>query len=150
MILDSQSKFSDAQAVTVTAISTNVLDLRNSSSPALADEGMSGPELWLVIQAGASFTAAGAGTLTITLESSATADLATSPTIHATIQAIAIAGLVAGSVLARMQIPSGDYKRYLGVRYTVATGPFTAGAVSAFVTPDIQRNITYPTSYTVA
>ena len=150
MILDKQTKFSDAQAVTATAISTNVLDLRNGATPALVDEGMSGPETWLVAQATSAFTAAGAATVVITVESSTTADLATSPTVHFTSAPIPVASLIAGFTAMRLQLPSGDYKRYLGLRFTVATGPFTAGAVTAFLTPDIQRNLTYPTGFSVA
>ena len=54
MILDLQTMFSGAvasdgtktgQAVTATAISTNVLDLRNASTPTLVDEGAVGEDL---------------------------------------------------------------------------------------------------------
>lgn len=150
MILDLQTKFSDAQAITATAVSTNVLDLRNQATPVLVDEGMSGPETWLVAQVGAAFTAAGAATVVITLESSTTADLATAPTVHYTSQPIPVASLVAGYRALALQMPSGDYKRYLGFRYTVATGPFTAGTMTTFMTPDLQRNLNYPTAFTVA
>lgn len=159
MILDLQTMFSGSvasdgtktgQAVTATAISTNVLDLRNASTPALADEGMSGPETWLTIMCLVAATAAGAATVTFSLESDSTADLATSPTVHWTSPAIGKATLIAGYVVARIQLPSDDYERYLGVRYTVATGPLTAGTFHAFLTPDMQRNKTYPVGFSVA
>jgi hypothetical protein len=150
MILDLQTKFSDAQAVTVTAISTNVLDLRNAATPALVDEGMSGPETWLVIHVPTAFTAGGAATMTITLESDSTANLATAPVVHFTSPAIPVASLVAGYNAIRVQLPSADYKRYLGIRYTIATGPMTAGAINAFLTPDLQRNVIYPVGFSVA
>lgn len=149
MILDLQSKFSDAQAVTVTAISTNVLDLRNAAAPALVDEGMSGPETWLVIHVPTAFTAAGAATMTITVESDSTANLATAPVVHFTSPAIPVASLVAGYNAVKVQLPSADYKRYLGIRYTIATGPMTAGAINAFLTPDLQRNVIYPVGFAV-
>lgn len=149
MILDTQTKFSDAQALTATAISTNVLDTRNGTKPALADEGIMGHDLWLIVQAVAALTAAGAATVVVTLESSSTADLATTPTVHYTSAAIPVASLVAGFSLARVQLPSGDYQRYVGVRFTVATGPFTGGTISAFLTPDPQRNVIYPSGFTV-
>lgn len=150
MILDLQSKLSDAQAVTVTAISANVLDLRNAATPALVDEGMSGPELWLIAQVMTSFTAAGAATLTITLESDSAVGLATAPVVHYTSPAIPVASLVAGFTAVRVQLPSGDYKRYMGARFTVATGPMTAGVINVFLTPDAQRNVIYPTGFAVA
>lgn len=163
MIIDLQTTFSGTtaadgtktgQAITATAISTNVLDLRPTSGngPALVDEGISLEDLWLVVQCdqSADFAAAGAATLTITLESDSTADLATSPTVHYSSPVIAKATLVKGYVAVRTQIPSGDYERYVGVRYTVGTGPFTAGGAYAFLTPTVDRNKTYPVGFTVS
>lgn len=161
MILDLQTMFSGSvsaagvksgDAITATAISANVLDLRQPQGTlALADEGLSGPEEWLVIQTdnSAAFAAAGAATLVVTLESDSTANLATAPVVHFSTAVIAKATLVANFVIARLQIPSDLYKRFLGIRYTVATGPFTAGAVLAFMTPDLNRNITYPIGYSI-
>lgn len=148
MFLDTQTKFSDAQPVTVTAVSSNVLDLRNAATPTLVDEGILN-QMWLVAQVNAAFTAAGAATCTITLESSSTADLATSPTVHYSSGAIAVASMTLNTVLARFPIPSGDYQRYVGLRYTIATGPMTAGTITGFVTPDVQRNVIYPTGFSV-
>src|SRR5260221_246770 len=67
-------------AVTATAISANVVDLRQAASPALADEGISGPETWFIVQSAGSadFAAAGAATLTITLGSGSAATRAVS------------------------------------------------------------------------
>jgi hypothetical protein len=87
MILDLQTMFSGAvaadgtktgQAITVTAISTNVLDLRKAATPTLVDEGIVLDDLWLIVQSdgSADFAAAGAATLTITLESDSAVGLA--------------------------------------------------------------------------
>ncbi len=149
MILDTQTKLSDAQALTVTAISNNVLDLRNSASPALVDEGLESG-VWLILLVTTTFTAAGAATLTASLVSDSVVGLAASPTVHFTTAAIPVAQMVAGATLARVQLPSGDYERYLGMSYTVGTGPFTAGVLSAFLVLDPQRNVTYPGGFTVA
>lgn len=150
MILDIQTQFSSQQAVTATAISTNVIDLRNAATPVLVDEGLLfGMQLWLVILTTQAAAAAGAATVTFTLESDSTADLATSPTVHYSSPVIGKATLVAGFVAVRTQLPSGDYERYLGVRYTVGTGPLTAGAFTAFLTPDVQRNVAYPSGFTI-
>lgn len=152
MILDLTTKFSDAQAVTATAFSTNVLDLRNQSTPTLVDESLNGsPEpLWLVVQVGTAFTAAGAATMQIDLMSDSTADLATSPTTHLTVSAIAVATLIAGYQALATYLPGGTtYERYLGVKYTIATGPMTAGTITAFLTPNIQRNVIYPVGFSV-
>lgn len=158
MLLDLQTMFSGAvasdgtktgQALTVTAISTNVLDLRNAATPALANEGL-GRDLWFVIQVQ---TAAAGGdaakTVTFSLESDSTADLATSATVHWTSAAITGATLVAGFVVVQMKLPAKkNYERYLGVRYTVSA-TFTAFALLAYFTLDIPANDIYAAGYTI-
>jgi hypothetical protein len=105
-----------AQAITATALSTNVVDLRNASAPALSDTGQ-GSMLYLVVcvlQAFNSLTS-----LDVTLESDSTSNLATSPTVHVKLTA-PLATLTAGAVAACSPLPAGaNYERYLGVRYTV-------------------------------
>lgn len=136
MILDAFNEFSDAQAVTATAISTNVIDLYSDNT--LRDIG-TGEEVYLVFSIPTTFTAAGAATLTAALVSDSTANLATSPTTHVTLlNAVPVASLVAGTQYS-VRLPAGDYERYLGVQYTVATGPMTAGAIDAFLSKDVQR-----------
>ncbi len=135
MILDAQNEFSNSQAVTATAISTNVIDTGTTQNPV---KNLGGPEpIYLVLQADATFTAAGAATLTATLESSPNANLSAG-TVHFATGALALAQLSGGTTLAVVALPAGDYARYLGMRYTVATGPMTAGTVSAFLTRDPQ------------
>lgn len=160
MILDTQLKFSGSiandsaatrsgQALTATAVSANIIDLRQAASPALADEAILGGDLWLVVTAK---TAAAGGdaakTLTITLESDSTTNLATSPTVHYSSGAILGSAIIAGAVLVRIKLPSGDYERYLGLRYTVSAG-FTSFEVVATLTPDVNRNIIYPSGFTI-
>jgi hypothetical protein len=85
-------------------------------------------------------TAAGAATVTFSLESDSTANLATSPTVHVTTAAIGKATLVVGYKFA-YQLPRGSYEKYLGTRYTVATGPLTAGKFSAYLTNALDSDI---------
>ena len=82
-------------------------------------------------------------TLNITVESDSTADLATSATVHYDSGAIALATLVAGYQFI-IPLPPGDYERYLGLRYNVTGTNPANGAVSAFFTPDPQKNVSYP------
>lgn len=134
ILMDKGMEFSDAQAVTASAISTNVMDLGVSHDFGVA------ADLFLVVQCDVTATDAGSdATLTISLESDSTADLATSATVHHTSAAIALASLVAGETLLVVPVPPGAYERYLGVRYTVASGPLTAGKFSAFLSADVQR-----------
>lgn len=143
MIIDREGLFSDAQAVTATAISSNVVDL--GATPTTRDIGHGEP-IYLVVQTETAATDAGSdATLTITLESDSTADLATSPTTHYSSGALAFAAFSpAGTRLVAVALPEGDYERYLGVRYTVADGPLTAGAFDAFLTKDPQKWVALP------
>src|SRR5690606_29201654 len=101
-----------------------------------------------VVQVDETATAEGAATVAVSLESSAAAAL-TSATVHYTSGAKALSALTAGAEVARVRLPGGDYRRYLGVRYTVATGPLTAGKFSAFIVKDAQANRAYKSGYTV-
>lgn len=146
MLFDKQNEFSDSQAVTATAISTNVIDTLPMTSNPNSDQNLGGEaSLYFVFQVDTAFTAAGAATLVVSIESDSTADLATSATVHYATAAIPKATLVAGYSF-YVPLPPGDYERYLGARYTVATGPMTAGALSAFLSRDIQNWKSYATS----
>jgi len=121
------------QAVTTTANSTNVVDL------SLARDIGEGMDLYVQFTVGTAFTAAGSATLTPTVVVSA-ADSLTTPTTIGTAGTIAVATLVAGyTFVVRLnpQIASLGL-RYLGAIYTVATGPMTAGTMTADIVTDIQ------------
>lgn len=154
MILDTQTIFSgaiaadgtrSAQVITATANSTNVLDLRNAATPSLVDEGLSGPEMWLNVQVLAAFNTL--TSLTIAFVSSAATGLGT-PTTHYSV-VVPLAGLTANTTVVRIQIPSGDYLRYCGLIYTVTGTPPTLGSIYAFLSQDVQRNVIYPSGFTV-
>jgi hypothetical protein len=145
MYIDTNLEFSDAQSLTATAISANVYDTLSTTNGA-GSVGINGgnvttdlgqaADLYLVVIA----TAAAAGgdsakTLTITLESDSTANLATSATVHFSTGAITGANITAGARLATVCLPHGVYERYLGLRYTVSAN-FTAFTVDAFLTTD--------------
>jgi hypothetical protein len=138
MIIDHLNRFSAEQAVTSTAISSNVIDLGATNT--LRDIGNGRQPLYLVVQTIAAATDSGSdATLTVTLESDSTENLATSATVHFSTGALAFATFSpAGTTLAVVALPIGNYERYLGVRYTVASGPLTAGTFNAFLTPDPQ------------
>ena len=115
-----------------------------------ADIGAGHQDKRLVLTVPTAFTAGGAATLTITLESDSTADLATSPTVHLTVGPIAVADLTEGAVLADIAIPKDDYEEYIGVRYTVATGPMTAGNIDANIVLQSQDNRSYANRSTIS
>lgn len=137
MLLDSQLQFSAAQALTATAISTNVVDLGpfgGLTANALRDIG-AGEELHLSILVSTALDSSGeAATLTVTLESDSAAALNVAAVTHWTSGSIAEATLAAGYWIAKgIIIPPGSYKQYLGLRYTVGTENFTSGNVKAWL-----------------
>jgi uncharacterized protein (UPF0548 family) len=157
MYVDSQLELSDSQAVTSTAISSNVIDLFGTNLGAgaqvaanvIQDIGQ-GEDVYLVVQTAVACTDTSSdATLTITLETDTAVGLGSS-TVVLNLGTLAFAAFAtAGTVLARVKLPSFDYKRYLGLRYTVAAGPLTAGAFDAFITNNIQNNKIYKSGFTV-
>jgi hypothetical protein len=150
MIQDTQTIFSSAvgsdgtrtpQSITATALSTNVIDTRISSLPALTDTGLGGAMLYLVVAVKDAFNTL--TSLTITLETDSTSNLATSPTTHLTFS-VPLAALTAGAVAACAPLPSGAFERYMGVRYTVVGSNPTLGSVVAFLTDTPPAWIAYP------
>ena len=153
MILDKILEFSDAQAVTATAISTNVVDLaplgNGVGTNTVRDIG-AGEDLYLIVRTLTAATDVGSdATLTVTFESSATANL-NSPTVHFSTGPLAFAAFSpAGTELVRIPLPGGNYQRYIGVRYTVANGPLTGGTFDAFIVKDAQSYRPYTVGSTI-
>jgi hypothetical protein len=133
-----------AQAITATALSTNVVDLRNASAPALSDTAQSSM-VYLVVCALQAFNTL--TSLTITLETDSTSNLATSPTTHLTFNA-PLAALTAGAVIACSPLPAGiNFERFMAVRYTVVGSNPTTGSVIAFLTDTPPAWQVYPSSF---
>ena len=150
MIMDKLLEFSDAQAVTATAISANVADLYplgNQTVTNLTRDIGTGEDIYLVVQPATTMT--GAGTLTISLESDDNVGL-TSATVHFQSSAIPVATLTAGYQAVKIKLPAGAYERYLGVRYTIAGGPFTGGTMDAFLVKDQQAYTSYKAGFTIS
>lgn len=153
MIMDKFLEFSDAQAVTATAISTNVVDLYplgNNTVTNLTRDIGTGEDIYLVINTLTAATDTGSdATLTITLESDDNTSLS-SPTVHYTSATFAFAAFSpAGTQLVKIKLPAGAYERYIGVRYTVASGPLTAGTFDAFLVKDAQASQAYKSGFVV-
>lgn len=139
MILDKLLMFSEAQAVTATAASVDVIDL-GPMDGTRRDIGVGYPlEFWATVNTTA--TAAGAATLNVQLQTSA--DNSSWSTIYES-GAQALANLAAGKRIVSAKVPAGVL-RYLRVNYTVATGPLTAGAFTSGINLDVDANTPYPT-----
>jgi hypothetical protein len=123
MILDKEQMFSDGQAVTASAASTNHIDLG-----ALNDIGVGEP-LEVLFVAPEAAESAGASTLVIALETDSQPSFATKVTL-AQSGVIAKSAITAGAELWRPKVPAG-VQRYLRAFYTVAVADFTAGTFTA-------------------
>lgn len=148
-VIDANMQFSSAQAVTVTAVSTNTYDL------GVARDVGPGEEMWFNTTIDTTFTAAGAGTLQIQVITSAAAAL-TSPTVLIETAPLALAQLAAGRAPITIRMPRSILttqpigQRYLGLQYTVATGPMTAGALTSnLILGEQDTNKLYPVGTTI-
>lgn len=135
MILDRQTMFSDQQAITATAVSTNVYDFGATGtvvgqSAALSYDHGSGGYIPLLIQVTEAF--ATLTSLTVTVETDDN-EAFSSATIIATTQAIPVATLVAGYVFQLTAIPIRSAERFIRLRYTVGGSNATAGKITAAV-----------------
>lgn len=145
MIIDKQARFDWDDAITATRVSTNTYDL----GATYRDVGQFSDDLYLVVIATTAFTAAGAATLTIDLVGDDNASLSSPTTLLNLGTTIGKATLVAGYEIFKGRIPLAKItERYLGLNYTVATGPMTAGAVRAWLTPNVDAQRYYPRGYT--
>lgn len=138
MIYDQQTLFSDEQAVTATAASTNSIDLGATGTPyggvaLVRDVGKSGS---VPISVTVTATFATLTSLTISVETDDNSSFSSAATVFTT-TAIPVATLVAGySVPMLIEFPEGTKERYVRLKYTVTgsnatTGKITAGVVAA-------------------
>lgn len=140
MIIDKFLQVSDAQAVTVTAASDNVINFGQANP----DVGMS-ELLNMVLTVDTSATAAGAATVTFSVQDSADNSSFADVAVTA---AIGKATLVAGYQLVIPMPPK--LRQYCRVYYTVATGPLTAGAFSAQLVSGFTQNVPKPDNANIA
>lgn len=144
MIFDAQNTFSDQQAITVTAPSTNTIDFSATGKPVGAAANLRrdmgrGKMVPLRAQVTEAFLAAGAGTLTVELQTDDNDAFSSAKTVW-TSGAIGKATLVPGYVFALDYLPRGTDERYARLNFTVATGPFTAGKITAGVVAATEDN----------
>ncbi|MEN4542896.1 Bbp16 family capsid cement protein [Pantoea agglomerans] len=138
MILDKLLMFSEAQAVTASAASTDVIDL-GPIDGTRRDIGVGYP-LELFVNVNTTATAAGAATVNIQLQTSP--DNSTWTTLASTSD-LALSALTSGKRVWSQKVPQG-VQRYLRVNYVVGTGPLTAGAFTAGINLDVDNNSPYP------
>lgn len=133
MLFDTQSLFSDAQAVTGSAASTNVIDLgapgtpQHAVAPITQDLGRGRP-IPIVVQVVTDFAAL--TSLQVGLQVDTVENFA-SPTTVVSTAAIALANLKAGYRFSLEWLPTGMDERFARLYYTVGGSNATAGAITA-------------------
>lgn len=142
MILSAQQLFSDDQAITATALSTNVIDLGVRGTPydaaaALTGDVGKGNPVPILIQVTDDF--ATLTSLTVTIE---TGDVAATLGKVLATETILVADLKAGKQTFVQFLPNGVTGRYLGVRYTVNGTNASAGKITAGISMGNQTNVT--------
>lgn len=138
MIFDKQTMFSDAQAITASAASTNAIDLGPQK---IARDIGKGTPIPLLIQVVEAFdSAADDETLTVALQMDSTDTFTPDKTIS--LGTISNADLKkVGTRIPFQAIPDGVDMRYIRLYYTVAgTGNFTAGKITAGIVMGRQTN----------
>lgn len=151
MMTDALLQLSAAQVVTATAVSTNTIDL---GAQARDVGGLN--QLYAVFTVDEAAAASGAATVNFQVITSASANLA-SPNVLVQTDAIGKAELTLGRKPIAIAIPESVLnalpigQRYLGVQYTVATGPLTTGKFSATITDTpVSVGKNYASGYSVA
>ena len=135
MYVDKELLFSDAQAVTAAAASTNIVDFG-----AVRDIGV-GEELYIVVSVDVAMADSGSdSTLAVALECDSTDSFTPDSTRTLfTFSAASAAGTVKISRLSADDINL----RYARLYYTPANGNLSAGSFTAFIAKDIQKYTNY-------
>lgn len=143
MILDAQNLFSDAQAITAAAASTNIIDLGSARNIGV------GEPLLIFVTIDTTFADTGSNsTLTVALEGDSTTSFTPdgSQTLF-TIPALAAAG---NKYFARISPEMAGNYRYIRLYFTPNNGDLSAGAVTAGIIKNGDQYTNYPKGYTIS
>lgn len=108
--------------------------------PLISDYGRGTTELDLIVQVTQTFTTAAGGTLQVQIVMADDQALTTNLVVMDESRIHAVGDLVAGKYLELPGLPAGITSRFLGLRYIIATGAMTAGAIFAALTKGRQTN----------
>ena len=132
MIFDSTNLFSDDQAITASAVSTNVIDFGATQTPQHAANAITrdmgkGTPAHLRIQVTADF--ATLTSLAVAIQTCAVEGFGSGVATILSSPAVPVADLKAGYVFPLQIIPRGSVLRYMRLNYTVAGDNASAGTV---------------------
>ena len=150
MILDGQNLFSDAQTPTTGTssgngvVSTNVIDL------GVERRFGTGQPVYIVVQLDVALSDTGSNSaLTATLFSDTAAGMDDTPTSRQTIGTFTAAS-AAGSRLVAVVQPEILNERYVALFYSSTNGDLSGGAITAYLTLNIQADKSYADAITIS
>lgn len=143
MLVDKLLLFSEAQALTASAASTNSLDMS-----AARDIGI-GEDLYVFLNVDVALTDSGSNsTVTVALEGDSTSTFTPDGSQELfIIPAVAAAG---SQYFAKISPDFAAQYRYLRLKYTMNNGDLTTGTVTAGIVNGIQKAKVYPKGYTIS
>jgi hypothetical protein len=145
-IIDKQALPADNQAVTATAFGSGFYDTGSQA------RDIGGPPLRMRFTVDTTATAGGAATVDFQVVQADNSDGSGNLTVLASSGPVAVASLTAGAAPFDVGIPDTS-RRYVGVRFVVATGPLTAGNFTAAIgfagSSELHRNYAsgYPSPF---
>lgn len=142
MILDKENRFSNGQAVTVTAISENVIDLVKA-----AQQLGEGEDIMVQVANKAAINSSGSASCLVELVTD-DADTMGTPTVVQTIGTFSHGDAAGTKKTVKLQ-PGIALERYLAVRFTVTNGPLTGGTFDSYIVKDADLGKAYPSGFTV-
>lgn len=142
MRLSAQQVFSDDQAITVTAASTNLIDFGApgtvlNAPTAIERDIAKGTPVPILIQVTESF--ATLTSLSVAIQTDDDVAFGSATTVITT-NAVPVASLVEGFKFPLVYLPLGITERYMRLNYTVVGASATAGAVTAAIVSAVQTN----------
>lgn len=145
MYVDSQLQFSDSQAVTAAAASSNYVDLS-----AVRAIGVGRPLYIVVLCTVTMDDSSDDSTLAVTLEADDNTSFSSAAVVLTigTFAAVSAAGTRLVAVLPPE--PANAFERYARVYYTPANGNLSAGSFDAFITLDIAAWSAYADGFTIS
>ena len=142
MLIDAQNRFSDDQAVTATAASTNIVDFL-----ALGRDMGSGHPIWAYAVCTTTATSGGSAVVTVSVEVATDAAF-TTPIPLVSGPAVAVANVVKGKELLKVRLPpTDDQYRYMRFKYTATTANLTAGTFTGGLVLGVPTYKPYPKGY---
>lgn len=145
MLLDKQLMFSEDQAITAAADSTNVIDLSS-----VRDVGR-GEELYIALTVTETFADSGSdSTLTVELQTDDNAAMSSEAIVQSL---VTLAALTAAGTQLFFRLPNEAlvaYQRYLALKFTPNNGNLSAGKITAGIVKSIQKSVAYPSGFSIS